>query len=179
MSRDQHQSTMSLAEFEGLVDIYGSDTSRWPLDRRVAALSAAQESAEAGRYLAEARALELVLATAPSSGAETLAKLTDRILAAATGAEAQDIRPSAAPSGPPAKVVPINRAAPRPPVLRSQSASWQTAAALAASLVLGIGIGLTGVATTPVEAVAAAIGVDGNEQSTLVAASEEVLEDLL
>ncbi|MBO0765496.1 MAG: hypothetical protein J2P50_13030, partial [Hyphomicrobiaceae bacterium] len=54
-----------MAEFEGLLDIYGADRTRWPADARAAAAHLAARDVDACQLLAEAKALDRVLQSAP------------------------------------------------------------------------------------------------------------------
>src|SRR5262245_34780697 len=75
--------SMTLGEFERLLDIYGGDRTRWPIDARAAAAHLVARDADARRLLAEAEALERVLECAPLPSLATEAALADRIIAAA------------------------------------------------------------------------------------------------
>lgn len=75
--------SMTLAEFERLLDIYGGDRTRWPIDARAAAAHLVARDAAAQRLLAEAEALDRVLERAPLPSLASEAALAERIVAAA------------------------------------------------------------------------------------------------
>lgn len=75
--------SMTLAEFARLLDVYGGDRTRWPTEARAAAAHLVARDAGAGRLLAEAEALDRVLERAPLPALATEAALADRIVAAA------------------------------------------------------------------------------------------------
>ncbi len=110
---------MTLERFKALIEAYGADAKRWPEAEREAAQAFAESSAEAHRLLAGARAIDRFL-----DGADTAAAtraLEDRIMAGfpARGGSA-----------------------------RGSSGRWIPAAAIAASLALGLvtGAALPGIA---------------------------------
>ena len=57
--------TMTIAEFERLLDIYGSDRTRWPVEARASAGHLVARDRAARRLLAEAEALDRALERAP------------------------------------------------------------------------------------------------------------------
>ncbi len=75
--------SMTLTEFERLLDVYGGDRTRWPTEARAAAAHLVARDADAQRLLAEAEALDRVLERAPLPALATEAALADRIVAAA------------------------------------------------------------------------------------------------
>jgi hypothetical protein len=151
-------SGMTTIELEALLDTFGDERARWPLAQRAAAEALLATSPAARRLLAEAEALDRVLASASVPDADQLARLGDRIMAAAGLDPAVQSSPPATgnvirlpqrgrpgarqpePAGRPAAALVSGR--PRPAAVRPV-AGWQAAAALAASLVLGIAIGTT------------------------------------
>jgi hypothetical protein len=76
-------SSMSLADFEWLLDVYGGDRARWPAEKRAAAAQLVARDGEARRLLAEAEGLDRVLERAPLPALAAEAALADRIVAAA------------------------------------------------------------------------------------------------
>jgi hypothetical protein len=76
-------SSMSLADFEWLLDVYGGDRTRWPAEERAAAAQLVARDAQARRLLAEAEGLDRVLERAPLPALAAEAALADRIVAAA------------------------------------------------------------------------------------------------
>ena len=57
--------TMTIAELERLLDVYGSDRTRWPVEARASAGHLAARDRAARRLLAEAEALDRALERAP------------------------------------------------------------------------------------------------------------------
>lgn len=162
MTRDLQR--LALADFERLLEVYGSNPDRWPADCRAAALACAAENVAAARALAEARALDAVLARAPGPDPSRLQPLTERIFAAAvagTGAPAS-LGEQASLKRQSARIItlPVRKSASmthwspqaeeRLPSMPSEAASplgrWRAATALAASLMLGIIIGVSDLA---------------------------------
>jgi transposase-like protein len=76
-------SSMSLADFERLLDVYGGDRTRWPAEQRAAAAQLVARDGGARRLLAEAEGLDRVLERAPLPALAAEAGLADRIVAAA------------------------------------------------------------------------------------------------
>ena len=74
---------MTLGEFERLLDVYGSDRTRWPVEARASAAQLAARDPAACRLLIEAEALDRVLVRAPLPSLASEAALAERILAAA------------------------------------------------------------------------------------------------
>jgi hypothetical protein len=131
--------SMTLAEFERLLDVYGGDRTRWPTEARAAAAQLVARDAEARRLLAEAEALDRVLERAPLPALAKEGALADRIVAAAQRsprivkiAGARPVQPA----------VPAAAGRGRTPV-RLSSASVGAAGLLVASLMIGVVIGRT------------------------------------
>jgi len=74
---------MTLADFERLLDVYGSDRTRWPVDARAGAGHLVARDRAARRLLIEAEALDRALERAPLASLAREAALADRIAAAA------------------------------------------------------------------------------------------------
>jgi len=156
---------LTLERLETLLDAYGGDLERWPSGEAAAARALMARSPEAAALAREASALDRVLAQASGPRPERLLALSDRILSAAS-AESRD--GAAARVADPARAARIVRlpvpqqpaasragsidprvpapASPRPAPRHSQA--WRAAAALAASLLVGVAIGLTDIAQT-------------------------------
>jgi hypothetical protein len=123
---------MTIERFKGLVEAYGANPARWPEAERAVAEAFANATPEAQRLLAEAAALDHVLAAAPT--APVTRELEMRVLDSFSSRK--------------------TRRAWLPDLM-----PWTQAAALAASLVLGMfagsalpaiaGIGETSSATEP------------------------------
>lgn len=137
---------MTLAEFAGLLDVYGGDRSRWPAEARAAAAHLVARDEEARRLLAEAETLDRVLRRAPLPALAAEAGLADRIVAAAQRSP-RIVKIGGAPQvAPPGAVeaAPALAATRRGPA-RLQLVSGRVGAAglLAASLMVGVVIGRT------------------------------------
>ena len=126
-----------LPAFDRLLDAFGADADRWPADRRAVAETLLQRSdvvgAAARRALAEACALDQVLAAAPAIDSRRIEAVAARI-AAEAGRQAGG--PNVVALAPVRRPVP---AAIRPATL--QHRHWTAAATLAASLLVGVVIG--------------------------------------
>jgi hypothetical protein len=137
---------MTLADFERLLDVYGGDRTRWPAEARAAAAQLVARDARARGILVEAEALDRVLERAPLPSLAIEAALAERIVAAAQ----RSPRIVKIPTGK-SSVISL----PGSEVLPQQQArSWKqqflrsdvrAAAVLAASLVVGICIGISNV----------------------------------
>jgi hypothetical protein len=137
---------MTLADFERLLDVYGGDRTRWPAEERAAAAQLVARDARARGILAEAEALDRVLERAPLPSLAIEAALAERIVAAAQRSPRIVKIPAGQSSGtslPGSEVFP-----------RQQARSWKrqflrgdvrAAAVLAASLAVGIFIGISNV----------------------------------
>lgn len=119
-----------LAALAELVERFGADRTRWPAEQRLRFAGLVAEADEAQRILAEAAALDELLDRAPRVSSPRQRALADRIAqAVASEAEAGN-----------ANVVELG---PRRTGNRGQP-SWRMAALLAASLLLGVFAGSTG-----------------------------------
>jgi len=148
-----------LAEFRELLDRHGSRPEDWPADRREEMLRLCAENPRARALLAEAEALDAVRreTAAPPAAPDLAARLLRR--AAAT---AQDKRAGA----------PLRPATPRAandnrPVMRWLAAGW-----LAASLLIGIWLGLSGRIIVPPSLI-------GGSDTVADAGAGDALADLL
>ena len=149
-------SPLSFAEFERLLDVYGSDRTRWPLGRRAAAGGLLVSDVNARRLLAETVALDTVLARAQPLAETPAPGLADRIMAAV---EAEKL-PRARPSGVllPVKVS-LRRASSEVSTLRVGSTTFQGVALLAASLMIGVFVGQSAIGERAVPALTALAGI--------------------
>lgn len=137
MSRSENRQEL-LTALRTALDLWGADARRWPDAGRARLTAFVARDAEAARLVAEARALDAVLGHAPAGA--PAAGLEARILAAAAltpqmprptvvaMAEARNPRLAAAP-----RAVPPHR-----------RRTWQAVALLAASLILGVALGMAG-----------------------------------
>jgi len=123
-----------LDRLEVALDTYGADRTRWPAPLRLALSGLIATSSEAQKLLADAEAFDRLLDRAPEYSPDKLAKLGDRIAAAA----ARQPRLVATSGGGDASPSEIAR-----PVFRRSHGF--TMSALAASLMLGIFAGQTNV----------------------------------
>lgn len=160
-----------LAEIGRLLDAYGADESRWPVEAR-GRLEAGrrQQPSEVAGLVAEARAIDALLAAAPAprSSREAERRLADRIVAAALAGEAAP-RPRST-----AQVIPlqpsgsarVQHAPARAPVRPNR---WRNVAALmAASLLAGIILGGTLRLDPLLEDVADAVGLQSMTTASLL-----------
>ncbi len=155
MSRNDRED--ALAQLTQVLDIYGARRERWPEDLRARLNALIEEDAEAARLLAEARALDKLLGTAAPAG--DTAGLEARILAAAAGLPQTG-----------AQVLPLEAHRRQSqvsalPVRAAQQSSarriWPELALLAASLFLGLLIGLSGQAIPALQNIAVVADGEG------------------
>lgn len=126
-----------LAELEAVLETLGARPERWPSDRRTRLMALVESDARAAQAFSEAKALDRLLGMAPEGGAAG-AGLEARILAAA-GHTPQAHRPFAVVGGADgARRHSANASS------GSGQRRWQAVALLAASLLLGVFIGLSG-----------------------------------
>jgi hypothetical protein len=79
--------TMDVREFEDLIDRLGDDISRWPAERRQAAVELLASSPEASRLISDARLVREALSSPP---VRAPAGLAARIVAAANRATPEE-----------------------------------------------------------------------------------------
>lgn len=133
---------MTLAEFERLLDVYGGDRTRWPVDARAAAAQLVARDLAAQRLLSESVALDRVLERAPLPSLAVEAALADRIVTAAQRS------PRIISVGDPASESERNTARVGSSTVRRRGvvpADLRKAAVLAASLMVGVYIGLSNI----------------------------------
>ena len=173
--------TMTIADFERLLDVYGSDRTRWPVEARASAGQLVARDKAARRLLAEAEALDRTLERAPLPSLAEEAALADRILTAARRSP---------------RMVPVTKAdAPRMaraidnvvrlPSLRARP-RWlrptgfgRATGMLAASLALGVFLGLSSLSQGVLPALEDMTGITLGAQSRTVAQIDLLDEDLL
>lgn len=147
--------TGELAAFERHLDVYGCRSERWPQEARRRFEPLLAREPRAGELLAEARALERLLDRAPLPDPARMLALGDRIVAlAVTGAGNRTGAPV------------IDLATRRRPPPQAQAFRWKVASALAASLLAGIFIGNSTPVVSAVEAIASAVGLPADGQSS-------------
>lgn len=133
--------------FQKFLDSHGSDRTRWPAAARLRFATLTANDSEARRRLAEAQALDRLLDQAPMPSEERRGALIERIVASA-----KTQPPQAA-----AAIVPVqprNRGA-----LMQSLVGTPVAALLAASLLLGIFVGVSGAASPALQSVATISGL--------------------
>ena len=163
---DVSNSGRDLQLLEAVLETFGSDARRWPLAKKQALAAVLAGNVAAQRMLEEAAALDRLLDQAPVLSAAETAALADRVAASAA-------RPPRSiggmNSGSGTRVLPIRR---RDHVF--------AAAALAASLVLGIIAGQTGTIGTTVQTLAGSLSSDTGSQIAQTDEADGLLdEDLL
>jgi hypothetical protein len=141
MNSRQH---LSLDEFGTTLDTFGADLARWPLPKRTAAEALLAENAAARRALADARVFDALLDRAPASDDARLQGLANRIVSAAVQLPSGVDTGSKDADSPATNVIPLRRRVePAPVVARSfQRRNFGAAAVLAASLAMGVMIGV-------------------------------------
>jgi hypothetical protein len=178
--------TMTLPEFERLLEIYGSDRTRWPVEARASAGQLTARDPAACRLLLEAEALDRILERAPLPSLASEAALAERIIAAAqrsprmvrtdgVASAASDGALTATTAG--ATVRSVLRLADRRHWLNGSPAG-RAAGLLAACLMLGIFLGASAVPQPVIPALEEFTGITiGNSNSTQ--ALDPFDEDLL
>jgi hypothetical protein len=136
---------MTLADFQRLLEVYGSDRTRWPADARAGAGHLVARDRAARHLLVEAEALDRALERAPLPSLVREAALADRIAAAAQRSprivRLDNAPATEAPAGNKGNVFPLARLRARQ--WRSATVFGGAASVLAASLAVGILIGLS------------------------------------
>ena len=152
-----------MAQLERLlavIDAHGADPARWPAAER-ASLEALARSPGVARQLAEARALDAVLAKSLTPVAAELGHLKARILAGADSRNKLAQRPAM-----PRSVTTLSDRR-RMPGTQRLRAAWPAAAALAASLLIGAFFGASELGKPAVESLMASAGYDPTGELTL------------
>jgi hypothetical protein len=160
--------TMTRQDFQHLIEVYGAERTRWPLSARAGAAALLAADAEARRMLAEAAALDAVLArgfTDIAPDATVTAALAARIVASA--AKAPRLAATSAPSAP-------LRVSGRPVSSGARTDIWRAAALLAASMVLGIFVGQSQLGAHALPKIAALAGVSFASAERLAMADIEI-----
>jgi hypothetical protein len=160
MSRSQDRRAL-MTRLETALEHWGARPERWPQEIRAELVAFAQTDEDAARRMAEERALDRLLALAP--GTRPVDGLEARILAAA---EALPQVGEAAP-GPERRSagnVVAYAAQPRPSLLRR---NWPEATLLAASLFLGLLIGVSGQALPAFQGIRVLVASGGDPGVTL------------
>jgi hypothetical protein len=169
---------MTMADLERLLDVYGSDRTRWPVDARSGAGQLAARDRAARRLLGEAEALDRVLEQAPLPSLARESALADRIIAAAQRSpRIVHIDDAPAPAAVAENVIRWPGARTRPQWLRSDAG--RVAGLFAASLLCGIYFGLSNVAQGALESVAGMTVDAGANSGPTLAQLDPLDEDLL
>jgi hypothetical protein len=173
---------MTLAELERLLEVYGSDRTRWPAEARAGASQLVSRDKAARRLLVEAEALDRALERAPLLSLGREAELADRIAAAALRSP-RIVRFNSAPAGAPApgsegKVLRLADLQPRPQ-WRNATRLGGAAGVMAASLALGVMIGLSSLPQPLAPAFEELSGLIGDRAGYNLAQLDPLDEDLL
>lgn len=155
---------MTLERFESLLDAYGADFSRWPGAARSSAGVFLKASSDAQVCYSEVVAFDKLLANSSAPDALRVNQLADRIMAAAQSVAPGEVTDAAKARSGGADILTLPRvqskkakgttlgaldrraAAFVSPSATRSPVSWRAFAALAASLVFGIAIGLSDLA---------------------------------
>lgn len=177
--------SMTMAEFARLLDVYGAERTRWPVESRAAAAHLAAD-AEARRMLAEAEALDRLLERAPVPGLAVEAALAERIVAAAQRSprvvrlpSGQGAERAGASAHAPVEVASLSAVAAHRARRRPWLFSPQVGAVglLAASLMMGVVIGNSSLPPQVLSAVADMAGFSVDRDDLVkIALSEEVMQ---
>ncbi len=176
--------TMTIAEFERLLDVYGSDRTRWPVEERASAGHLVARDRAARRLLAEAEALDRALERAPLPTLAQEAAIVERIVAAARRtprivpmARAEAGRPAEPAADNVVQLTGLRERAQRR--LAARTAFGGVAGAFAASLVLGVFLGLSNLTQPVLPAIEQMTGVTLGSSTPVVAQVDLLDEDLL
>lgn len=129
--------TADLQRLERALLTFGADPSRWPQEERVALSALIEADGEAQRLVREARALDQTLSASAPAPDAAVQRAKERLFA-----RLED-EPSA-PFAQPATVVPFQRPVTEARTGAKQPPRWREAALLAASLMLGLFVGMQG-----------------------------------
>jgi hypothetical protein len=172
---------MTTADFERLLEVYGSDRARWPVEARASAGQLVARDKGARRLLAEAEALDRALERAPLPTLAAEAALADRILAAAR--RSPRMVPAARSAVPDAgrrvtdNVVPLRSARARSRWFAPTA--FGGAAGIAACLALGVVLGLSNLSQGLLPALEDMTGISLSTHGRVVAQADLLDEDLL
>lgn len=158
----------TLDRLKMVIEAYGGDLERWPESERAELAALATGTPEAASLLAEARALDGVLRSAPVADPDRLARLHEQILAEASAAAGGNAASTGRLTPLPARFV---RPTPSP-----RTPLW-AAAALAASLFVGVALGVSDFGRPAVEELAGLAGfeTDGGALDALADSDVELL----
>ena len=172
---------LDLGQFQTLVETFGADRRRWPETSRDAAQNFLVRSSAAHEALAQARALDRLLATEDGFTNPANSTLIERIVAAAAQQPSNAER-AITPDLARAVVVPLgrrgalrtNRIDPAHPAHRG-TPYWHIASALAASLILGVALGTLDAARAPLRGLAEITSTDTEVDQFVAALHSDAL----
>lgn len=163
---NKSKSAMSLADFEHLLEVYGSDRTRWPIAVRASAAACVASSAAARRLLSEAEALDALLLRSEDPDKQAVSALVERIVAA-SGATPR------VPAHSDTMIDASRRAAESSPKAKSKviaSKDWMRGIALlAASLMIGIFVGQSQLGAGAVPALEDLTGISASRSADRLA----------
>ena len=173
---------MTIADFERLLDVYGSDRTRWPVEARACAGQLVARDKTARRLLAEAEALDKTLERAPLPSLAAEAALADRIIAAARRSPRMVAASKTLAAGGARRVagnvVRLPGLAARPRWL-TRTGLASAAGMLAASLALGVFLGVSNLSQGMLPVLEDVTGLTLGAQNRAVAQVDFLDEDLL
>ena len=172
---------LDLGQFQTLVETFGADRRRWPETSRDAARNFLVQSSAALEALAQARALDRLLATEDGITNPANSTLIERIVAAAAQQPSNAER-AITPDLARTVVVPLgrrgalrtNRIDPANPAYRG-TPYWHIASALAASLILGVALGTLDAARAPLRGLAEITSTDTEVDQFVAALHSDAL----
>lgn len=170
----------SIEAFEECLAKHGSDRTRWPVNLRLTFAGFPESHPEAARLMAEAEALDALLTLAPKPAAPDRA-LRNRILDEAFGPSVETpdgavpmVRPQ------PTQASPAKTPTASPSMHQTRRSDWPAQALLAASLILGTVLGVSGALTPAIQtAMTASLEDDQQASGWSSSADSMISEDLL
>lgn len=173
-----------LQRLASVLEAYGADPARWPPGERTRLVALTAADAQAAKLVAEARALDRLLATPPARDRAAEANLLEAIVARAEatpqpkaetvhGAEVIDLDDARDAR----RQTPARQARMRP-----AAGTWRAAGLLAASLLVGLYLGVSGIAAPAIVGLAEAAGLETTAMALPgdgAAAPQTFEEDLL
>lgn len=160
MTTDERQD--ELQRLAAVLEAYGADPARWPAAERASLTALTAADPRAAALVAEARALDRLLATPPARDPTAEARLLEEIMARAAATQ----RPRAEP-GHDSAVVDLSsarearrRAPSRQPSALPAAGTWRAAGLLAASLLVGLYLGASGIAGPAIVGLAEVAGLE-------------------
>lgn len=173
----EDRSNMPPGDLEALLDAYGADMSRWPKQAQARAGVLLASDAGAGRLMAEAKALDALLGRAQLLTQERRNALADRIVAEALSDASQTATREVTPRKT-GVVIPwpgVARERTVPAWKLGRRPVWSAAALLAASLCVGIFVGMQDLAPGTVNNLMEAVTMDSDFDQTAAAIGSDGL----